>query len=52
MLKLQMQMRQNNDEMMSYINDLNSWEAEIKQKEEVLKAKTDQGSLVRFQLVT
>ena len=47
-----MQMRQNNDEMMSYINDLNSWEAEIKQKEKVLKAKADQASLVWFQSVS
>ena len=37
LISLQMQVKQNSQEMMNYINDLNSWEDEIKVKEEGLK---------------
>ena len=36
MVELQMQIRQNNDEMMDSVRELNSWEDEIKAKETFL----------------
>ena len=36
MLDLQMKLKQDNDEMLSSLNDLNNWEQEIKEKEKYL----------------
>jgi len=41
MFGLQMQVRQNQQELMDYVNELEGWENEIKQKEEQLKKKPD-----------
>ena len=39
MLDLQLQMRQNNEELKSFMQDLDTWESDIKTKDEALKSQ-------------
>jgi len=46
MLGLQMEVRQNQQELMDYVKDLDDWGEEIKQKEQLLKRETQSSSEV------
>jgi len=49
---LQMQVRQNQQELMDYVKELDGWGEDMKQKEEQLKRETQSSSEVSLTLVS
>ena len=45
MLNLQYQMKENNKDLQNFLQDLDGWESEIKQKEETIKTKEPTASV-------
>ena len=51
MLSLQQQMAQNNEDLKSFMKDLDSWEADVKQKDEKLKSQKTIKETVRHEFL-